>query len=160
MHGDGETKRLEDQLDAILDALRKATGASRCTLRMDDEARGWHVDYVVAESLAPKVRSLRGNGAIDQRAAATVQWIEAKRRNLIQSNLMDAPDPAPPPALIDTYGATAQMLSPIFDSKGALAGWISVHYTGGPRVIREADEAALNAANRAVTELLGTPRTS
>ena len=36
-------------------------------------ARGWNVDFICAEAVQPGVKSLRGDGSIDQRGAATVE---------------------------------------------------------------------------------------
>lgn len=142
------------ELDAILERLRASTGAGRCTLRIDDEARGWSVQLICAEATGPGVKSLRGEGGINQRASPTVKWMEAHRRNLLQDDLLHDPDPCPPAALMSAYAAKAQMLSPLFDGKGALAGWISAHFTDAPRRISATDEAALDQARREVLALL------
>ncbi len=154
---EGETERLAAALDGVLEALRRATGASRCTIRFDDPARGWHVDDVVAEARTPETRSMRGEGAIDQRAGRTVMWLAANRRPLVQPDLSTATDPVPPEALKTVYGATAQMLTPLLDANDYLQGWISVHYTAGPQPLGPDDEAALARARTAAAGLLGLP---
>jgi maleate isomerase len=136
------------RLDAILAALRDATGAARVTLRLDVPGRRLHSDDVAAEALAPGVKSLRGQTSIDQRAAGTIRWLDANRRILIQPDLRGV-DPAPPRELVELYGATAQMLGPIVRDD-RLIGWLSVHHAGGPRQWRAEDVAALEAAMRAV----------
>ena len=144
------------RLDAILAALRDATGAARVTLRLDVPRRRLHSDDVAAEALAPGVTSLRGHTSIDQRAAGTIRWLDANRRILIQPDLRGA-DPAPPRELVELYGATAQMLGPIVRDD-RLVGWVSIHHAGGPRQWRAEDVAALETAMRAVhRELDGTP---
>lgn len=154
---DTDADRLAKQLDGVLEELCRAAEGSRCTLRFDDPARGWDVNFVMAEALTPGVKSLRGEGSIDQRAADTVKWLAAQRRNLVQPDLVNAPDPAPPPALMSAYAATAQMLAPLLDGRDDLQGWISVHYVGGVRDLTPRHEAALDAARTKVAALLGLP---
>ena len=136
------------RLDAILATLRQSVGAARVTLRLDDERRRLSVADVTAEAVASGVASLRGQTSIDQRAAGTIHWLEAHRTVLVQDDLRGA-DPAPPPALVSVYGATAQMLGPVIRD-GRLVGWVSVHHTGGPRRWSASDVAALETAVRAV----------
>jgi maleate isomerase len=134
-------------LDAVLLALLNETAASRTTLRLDSATHGVHVDDVIAEAKAPGVKSLRGQTSIDQRAQATVKWLERERRILVQNHLENV-DPAPPAALKTVYETKAQMLAPLF-REGVLQGWISVHYNPGPREWTAADQAALEKAARA-----------
>jgi hypothetical protein len=150
-----EVSRLEKELDGVLEALLQACGGSRSTLRIDDDARGWNVDFVCAEALKPGVKSLRGEGSINQRGAPTVNWMVANKRNLLQSNLLDNPNPAPPPALLSVYAAKAQMLGPLLGKDGYLNGWISVHYTAGTHNFTAADESALDRARAEVARLTG-----
>lgn len=149
-----ETDALAKHLDAALEALRQAADGSRCTLRFDDAARGWAVDFIVAEALAPGIKSLRGDGSINQRAAATVIWLQQERRLLIQPDLTGDVEPAPPPALLSAYAATAQMLAPLLDDSGFLRGWISVHYVGGPRNLDAGRQGALAEARSRIAAML------
>ena len=142
------------RLDAILAPLRESVGAARVTLRLDDARRRLSVADVTAEAIAPGVASLRGQTSIDQRAAGTIHWLEAHRRVLVQDDLRGA-DPAPPRELVAIYGATAQMLGPVIRD-GRLAGWVSVHHTGGPRRWSAGDVAALETAVGAVHRELDT----
>lgn len=138
--------------EALLRQLLESTGASRVTLRLDHAGRGFHVDDVVAEARKPDVASLKGQTSIDQRAAATVAWLDRERRLLVQDELARA-DPAPPSALVQIYGTRAQMLGPIVQG-GALVGWISVHENTGPRRWTEDDTFALEAALNGITRQL------
>lgn len=147
--------QLEDKLDRVLADLLHKTGGSRSTLRIDDPDRGWHVDFVCAEALKPGVKSLRGVGSIDQRAADTVKWMATHKRNLIQPDLTGNPDPAPPPALISSYAAKAQMLGPLLNKEGHLSGWISVHYVEGTHAITPDEEGKLDQARVEVSRLTG-----
>lgn len=146
---------LERQLDAVLETLRQDSHGSRTTLRIDDPARGWDVGIICAEGLGPGVKSLRGDGSIDQRAAATVKWLVANKRALVQPNLVDNPDPSPPPALMSAYAAKAQMLAPLFNTDDYLQGWISVHYVDGTHEFTDAELKALDRAQTEVKALTG-----
>jgi maleate isomerase len=152
---DSAVAALEKQLDAVLAQLLEDSHGSRCTLRIDDAGRGWSVQLICAEALRSGIKSLRGDGSIDQRAADTVAWMVANKRNLIQPNLIDKPDPAPPPALMSAYAAKAQMLAPLMAKDGYLAGWISVHYVDGTRVFTADEERALDRAAAEVRRLTG-----
>ena len=135
----GETSDgLRKRFDAILADLLTTTGASRTTLRLDDARYGFHIDDVVAEALAP------GENSLNQRAAATAQWVERNRRLLVQSDLSTG-EPRAPDALIKLYGVRAQMLAPV-ERQGRLDGWISVHEARGPRSWSERDQTALEKA--------------
>jgi maleate isomerase len=146
---------LEKKLDAVLERLLRDSHGSRCTVRIDDTARGWHVDYVCGEAVLPGVKSLRGDGSIDQRAAGTVKWMAREKRNLVQPDLTGSPDPAPPPALMSVYAAQAQMLGPLLTGDGHLAGWISVHYIGGTHEFSAAELRALDRAREEIVRLAG-----
>lgn len=150
-----EVTALEAALDGVLATLLAASGGSRITLRIDDEARGWGVDFICAEALKDGVKSLRGDGGIDQRAAETVHWMDKHRVNLVQPDLTGKPDPAPPPALLSLYAAKAQMLGPLFNAAGELQGWVSVHYVDGTHDFTAAEIAALDHARAEVKRMTG-----
>ena len=143
---------INQQFDALLGELLRATESSRTTLRVDWPKLGFHVDDVAGEALAPGEKSLRGQTGINQRAAATVQWLDRERRSLIQDDFTTA-DVPPPPALIEVYGAGAQMLAPVIRN-GALQGWVSAHYSGVPHHWSSTDVEAIEAAARRVRELI------
>ena len=147
--------KLEAELDGVLTALLDASHGSRATLRVDDPARGWNVDFICAQALKPGVKSLRGEGSIPQRASPTVVWMVNNRRNLVQSDLLTKPDPAPPPALTGVYSAKAQMLAPLFNKAGDLQGWISVHYVDATHEFTGDEIAALDRAAAEVKRLTG-----
>jgi hypothetical protein len=144
-----------DALDEVLRGLLAEVGASRATLRVDDPARGWEVAFVCAEALAPGVKSMRGDGSINQRGALTAQWLAANKRNLLQPDLLNEPNPTAPAALLSVYGAKAQMLGPLLDETGYLVGWISTHFCDGPKPLSDADSAAMDRAREAVGRLIG-----
>lgn len=137
-------RTLRQAFDAILQRLLAETGAGRTTLRLDDPRHGFNVDDVAGEALAAGEKSLRGQTSIDQRAAATAEWIDRHRRLLVQDDLADA-EPKAPEALLRLYGVKAQMLAPVIRG-GRLDGWISVHDTGGARRWRKGDRTAAMGA--------------
>jgi GAF domain-containing protein len=155
-----ETSDLEKKLDDVLAILLHKSAGSRVTLRIDDAARGWNVDFICAEAVRSEIKSLRGDGSINQRDAATVKWMAANKRNLIQPDIVNNPDPAPPPALIGVYAAKAQMLSPLLSADGYLRGWISVHYVEGAHPFTDDEVRALEEARAEVMGLsgIGSPR--
>lgn len=139
----------------IIEELLEATGASRTTLRLDRP----NADFpVVAEALAPGTPSIAGEGGIPQRTAKLAQKMEQERQLIVQDDCLTA-DPAPPQALLDLYGVRAQMLAPI-EHDGRLAGWISVHYTPGPRRWSEEDIAAIERATGQVHRELAAAGTA
>jgi maleate isomerase len=135
---------------ATIETLLQRTGASRTTLRLD-RPEGFFP--VVAEALAPGIRSIADDTSIDLGASPTFQSLERERRLLIQADLLAA-DPAPPTELIELYGARAQMLAPVVRDD-ALAGIVSVHYAQGPREWTDDDVAALEEAAAQVLAELG-----
>src|SRR5215210_2734452 len=129
----------------ILEDLLRATDASRTTLRLDLPDQGAGLDAVVAEALAPGVRSIRDDTSIrNLRGVSTVRFLEEQRRVLMQNDCL-ADDLAPPSELIELYGVRAQMLAPIV-REDRLAGVLSVHYAPGPRDWSSEDVAVLQEA--------------
>ena len=142
------------KLDTILRDLLDGTSASRTTIRLDLPNMGLHVNDVVTEALSPGALSLKGVTSIDQRQAPTVKWLERERRVLVQNDFVNA-GPAPPPALIEIYGAKSQMLGPII-WQDHMIGWISVHHTEGPREWQDRDIESLEKAVSLVRQELRT----
>ena len=156
LHGWGKLLRdnpVLAQLEDIMEELRKVASGSRTTLRIDIPAHNCEVDTVCAESVAPGIAELKLNSSLNQRSLATVQWLEANRRPLVQNDCANAPV-KPPRALMEVYGVKAQMLICLTTRDNQMIGWISVHYVPGTRTWSEADIAALeNAAARVRTVL-------
>jgi GAF domain-containing protein len=129
----------------IMEDLLRSTESSRTTLRLDLSDQDAGLDVVVAEALAPGVRSLRGDTSIrNLRDVSTVRFLETQRRLLVQNDC-SADDLAPPPELIELYGVKAQMLAPIV-REDRLVGVISVHHAPSPRDWSAEDVAALREA--------------
>jgi maleate isomerase len=133
----------------ILEDLLRSTDASRTTLRLDLSDQDSGLDAVVAEALAPGVRSMRDDTSIrNLRNVSTVRFLEEQRRPLVQNDCA-ADDLAPPEELIELYGVKAQMLAPIV-REDRLVGVISVHHAPGPRDWSAEDVAALREATERV----------
>src|SRR5215211_8364237 len=95
----------------ILEELLRSTDASRTTLRLDLLDQDGGLDEVVAEALAPGVRSISDDTSIrNLRGTSTVRFLEEQRRPLVQNDCL-ADDLDPPPELIELYGVRAQMLA-------------------------------------------------
>jgi maleate isomerase len=137
--------------DTLLISLLAQTGASRATLRLDDEALGLHSDDVVAEALAPGEESMRGAGGINHRAAETAQWLERHRTLLVQNDFDSGP--IAPEKLRQHFGVKAQMLAPVIRA-GRLDGWVSIHEAKAKRQWSDADKAAIMEAAQAVIDEL------
>jgi maleate isomerase len=140
-----------------LEILRAETKAARTTVRLDLPARGWSVNTPCAEALAPGMRSMMGDGSIDHRRARSIRWIEKHRRLLIQGDVTADPAMAPPPALIQTFGAKAQIVGPLIGEDDYLVGWLSAHFAEGPRTFTKAQIAAFERARKAVSRIAGLP---
>jgi GAF domain-containing protein len=139
---------------AAVERLLAETGASRVTLRLEDADGRFPV---VAEACGAGVPSLRAETVIDLRAAPTFIALERDREILVQEDLERA-DPAPPAALVQRYGARAQMLAPLVDG-GRLVGIVSVHESTGPRRWSSHDVAALVATTTVIAGALGADAT-
>jgi maleate isomerase len=127
--------------EAAMQELLETTSASRTTLRLDTPGE---VFPVVAEALAPGVRSIRSATEIDLRKAETFRVLARERRLLVQADCL-VDEPVAPPELIELYGVRSQMLAPIVKD-GNLAGIISVHHAGTPREWSTAEIGALESA--------------
>jgi maleate isomerase len=143
-HEEGAHARVAAKLDELLERLLAEVQASRTTVRLDVPDWGVSVNDVIAEARAPGVRSIRGDTSIDQRALATVKFLDERREPLVQPDFATT-EHAPPPELISVYDVKAQMLAPLVD-RDALVGWVSVHYTPSVRDWKAAEVAALTAA--------------
>ena len=147
---------------SIVEDLLLAAGASRAMLRLVHP--GGDI-AAVAEAVTDGARQIR-NDAPDAAlfAAPADQRLERERELIVQSDLATA-DPAVSPALIERYGARAQILAPLVAPAG-YAGFIAVHSVKGPRVwgakdldaVRAAQAAALAALDERLQRKLATTR--
>jgi GAF domain-containing protein len=148
---------MREALEPILTRLMTATGALRCTVRIDHPASGLSVNTPCAEVLARGAASMLYNAAIDHRRARSVRSIEASRQPLLQEDVFADPALAPPPALVREFGTRAQMVAPLIGTDDYMFGWLSAHFAEGPRPFTPADIAALDEARRAVLAVPGMP---
>lgn len=118
----GDCSGLLDDLDKHLEQLRHRLGTMRVTLRLDVDGRNFPV---VGEAVEEGSPSIKHDESVDQRGAATAQWVIQTRKVLVQSEFSNS-QVRPPAALVDAYGVEAQMLAPIVHND-RVAGWISVH---------------------------------
>jgi maleate isomerase len=156
LHGFGKLLRdnpVLAELEQIMAELRIATDGSRTTLRIDVPAHNCQVDTVSAEAVAPGIAQLKLNSSLNQRSLATVQWLEAQRKPLVQNDCANAAV-KPPKALMEIYGVKAQMLIGLTGQDDQVMGWISVHYVPGTRTWSDADVSALQAAADRVRQVL------
>lgn len=125
----------------IVEKLLSDVGASRTTIRLD---RPDAVFPVVAEATAPGINSIADATSIDLKAAPTFIFLVEQKRTLVQPDLHNTDVPAPP-ALLELYGARAQMVAPVFRDD-ELVGIVSVHYAPGVREWTPEDIAAIEHA--------------
>ena len=88
----------------IIDELLHATGASRTTLRLEEPGGDFPV---VAEALAPGIRSIKGGARVPVRNSATFAFFERERRILVVNDCRTS-DPPTPQELMDFYGVRAE----------------------------------------------------
>ncbi|MDH6147598.1 maleate isomerase [Paraburkholderia sp. WSM4179] len=156
LHGFGKLLRANPvlgELERVMATLREVTGGSRTTLRIDIPEHNCNVDRVCAESVAPGIAELKLNTSLNQRSLATVQWLIATRKPLVQDDCANA-EVKPPKALMEVYGVKAQMLVGLEAADGEVIGWISVHYVPGTRKWTDAEVAALQSAAGQVRTIL------
>ena len=148
------TEELVGNFKGILEELLAKTKASRTTLRLDVPERGFHTNGVVAEALAPGVKSIAGETSLQQRQSNTASLLEKTRTMLVQNDCANADTP-PPKELMQIYGTKAQMVAPVV--RGAdMVGWVSVHYNVSTREWSSEDKAALDAAVAATHKQMDT----
>lgn len=144
------------RFQAVLDDLLARTRASRTTLRLDAPNWGLHVDDVAAEARRDEsVRSIKGQTSLDQRNAAAVKWLVENRRTFVMSDTLNPWDPAVAPEreVIEIYGIRSEMVSLVLVD-GEPEGWVSVHWTEGPREWTEAEIAAIEDACRKMAAII------
>ena len=148
------TEQLVRNFKDILEELLAKTKASRTTLRLDVPERGFHVNGVVAEALAPGVKSIAAETSLQQRKSQTASYIEQNRTILVQNDCENA-TPSPPKELMKIYGTKAQMVAPVVRGPD-MVGWVSVHYNPSPREWTPEDVAAIEAAVAATHKQMDT----
>ena len=136
-------------IEAVLQALRAETGASRVTLRRGVD--GGYTFPVTDEALAPGVASLRDERSVDLRTQPVA--LEVRRRGqVVQDDSRVAYDDPGFQRMLDVYGGLAAQIVTAVESGGEVAAILSVHQLTTPR--RWTEEEA-DACRRAATELAG-----
>ena len=139
------------EIDAILEDLRVATGASRVTLRRD--VPGEYAFPVTHEALAPGVGSLRDERTVDLRAQPVVRELQ-RGRQVVQDDCGQTFDDPAFQRMLETYGGlAAQIVTPIFRG-GSLVAIVSLHHLGQPRRWTDDEIAAATRAAARVGERL------
>ncbi len=133
------------EIEATLEQLLTATGASRVTLRRD--LPGDYAFPVTDEALAPGVASLRDERTVDLRTQPVVRELQAGRQ-VVQDDCRSAFDDPAFQRMLETYGGlAAQIVTPVHRD-GALVAIVSLHQLGsarrwtGEEVAAAADTAA------------------
>lgn len=117
-------------LQAVLDDVLAAIGASRCTLRQEVEGDFFPVTH---EALAPGAPSIRDERTVDLRTAPVVRQLVETRRQVVQDDCARAFDDPDFQRMLAAYGGlAAQVVTPVFVGD-RLAAILSVHQLGAPR---------------------------
>jgi len=145
---------------SIVENLLLETGASRAMLQLAAPGGGLPS---VAEAVTHGARQIRNDGSDGELfEAPAFQQLERENKIVVQDDLERA-DPPVARALIDRYGARAQVLAPLVHGD-RLTGIISVHHALGPRrweahdieAVRKAQAAALAALEERARRVLTT----
>lgn len=139
------TAELVARFNSLLSDLRMKTNASRTTLRLEDAERGFQIDGVVAESLAPGTKPIAAETSLQQRNLLTAEYLRQHRQILVQNDCVNAGLQFPE-ELMRIYGTKAQMIGPIVRADEMVVGWISVHHDESARQWTREDVVALEAA--------------
>lgn len=134
------------RLDEIARSLRRATRASRVTIRI----RGGGEYGVVAESCAVGVDSVAGTEVTP--AHAEVLDMLRNNRVVVQSDVSRG-DVKVAPELSVRYGVVAQLVAPVLVGDELIA-IVSVHDTSRPRDWEESEQEALADAVARVAAVL------
>ena len=119
------TAELVAKFNSLLADLRAKTNASRTTLRLEDAERGFQIEDVVAESLAPGMKPNVAEASRQQHNLQTAEYLRQHRQLLVQNDSVNATLQFPE-ELRRIYGTEAQMIAPIV-SADKMVGWIAVH---------------------------------
>lgn len=142
-------------LRGIADRLRDDTDASRTTIRVDCSSLRLELETVAVESRDDSARALEGQRTPNARESAAVRWLCANKRTFVMEDCLNPWDPevAPEDYVINLYGIRSEMVSGIFRGE-SLVGIVSVHYTKGARAWRDEEVGMIEAACRAVLDII------
>lgn len=135
---------------SIVEELLLDTGASRAMLQLAVPGGGFPS---VAEAVTHGVRQIRNDVSDgDLLEAPAFQQLEREKEIMVQDDLERA-DPPVARALIDRYGARAQIVAPLLHGD-RLTGIISVHHALGPKRWEAHDVEAVRKAQAAAQAVL------
>jgi GAF domain-containing protein len=138
------------EIDAILQGLLAATGASRVTLRQDVPGDVFPVTH---EALADGTRSIKGLATPDMASQPVVLEVQ-QGRQVVQDDCLTASQAPHFRAMLELYGGLrAQIVTPVVRD-GRVAAIVSLHQLGRARGWTEAEIGAAADAARRVGELL------
>lgn len=138
-------------LRSVVEELRRATRASRVTLRRD--LPGEQAFPVVEEALAAGVGSLRGERSVHLPTQPVVLEVQ-RGRQVVQDDCGSAYDDPAFRRMLETYGGlAAQIVTPVLVD-GRVEAILSVHQLGAPRRWTAEEVAAASDAAARVRELL------
>jgi GAF domain-containing protein len=138
-------------LQAVVEELLAATGASRCTLRQESDR-----DFfpVTNEALAPGAPSIRDERTTDLRNQPVVRELLETGEQVVQDDCARAFDDPGFQRMLAAYGGlAAQIVTPVF-LDGRLAAIVSLHQLGEPRTWSEEERALARAAAERTRALL------
>lgn len=138
-------------LQAVVEELLAATGASRCTLRQESEEDFFPVTH---EAIAPGALSIRDERTVDLRTAPVVRQLLETRRQVVQDDCARASGDPGFQRMLSAYGGlAAQIVTPVFADE-RLAAIVSLHQLGAPRLWSDEELALAREAAERVRALL------
>ena len=138
------------EIDAILEQLLAATGASRVTLRQDVAGDVFPVTH---EALADGTPSIKGVATPDMARQPVVLEVQ-QGRQVVQDDCLAASDEPHFREMLELYGGLrSQIVTPIV-REGRVAAIVSLHQLGRTREWSEEEIDAASAAAEQVGELL------
>jgi GAF domain-containing protein len=138
------------EIDAVLEQLLAATGASRVTLRQD---MAGDVFPVTHEALADGTPSIKGVATPDMARQPVVLEVQ-QGRQVVQPDCLAASDEPCFREMLELYGGLrSQIVTPIV-REGRVAAIVSLHQLGRTREWSEEEIDAASRSARRVGELL------
>jgi GAF domain-containing protein len=138
------------EIDAVLEQLLAATGASRVTLRQDVAGDVFPVTH---EALADGTPSIKGVATPDMARQPVVLEVQ-QGRQVVQPDCLAASDEPHFREMLELYGGLrAQIVTPIV-REGRVSAIVSLHQLGRTRDWSEEEIDAASAAAEQVGELL------
>lgn len=132
---------------AITEALLFSAAARRATLQLAAPGGGF---AYVAEAVTQGLLQIRHDATGGELPGTAAMRQLEQDREIIRQDDLERADPSMPRALIDRFGARAQILAPIVHN-GRLAAILAVHHAPGPR---QWDADALEAVGRSQAAVL------